>query len=168
MHITVYREGDHHVADWGQGPRRCAVGRGGVAKKMREGDGITPIGTWPLRHVYYRADRVAVPRCALPLSALAPDDGWCESPDDPDYNRMVKLPHRSSSESMWRTDPLYDIVLVVGYNDAPVFPGLGSAIFLHLARAGFSPTAGCVAMTLPDVLAALAQLAADDRLIVRG
>ena len=168
MHINVHRDGGNHVAEWGEGARRCAVGRGGIAKKVREGDGITPLGTWPLRHVLYRADRLTAPRCLLPVSVLAPDDGWCEQPDDPDYNRLVKLPHRSSSESMWRADALYDVVLVVGYNDAPVIPGLGSAIFVHLARAEFSPTAGCVAMALPDLLAALAQLTPDDRLIVRA
>ena len=168
MHITVSRAGDDHVAEWGEGGRRCAVGRGGIAKKVREGDGITPTGDWPLRRVLYRADRLTAPRCLLPVSALAPDDGWCEQPDDPDYNRLVKLPHPSSSESMWRADALYDVVLVVGYNDAPVIPGLGSAIFVHLVRAEFSPTAGCVAMALPDLLAALAQLTPDDRLIVRA
>jgi len=168
MHITVRHRGDAYVADWGKAPRRCAVGRGGIARKLREGDGITPVGSWPLRSVLYRADRLPAPSCVLAVSALAPDDGWCEAPDDPDYNRLIKLPHPSGSESMWRDDALYDVVLVVGYNDSPVVPGRGSAIFLHLARPGYSPTAGCVAMALPDVIEALAQLSCDDHLIVQA
>ena len=168
MDIVVKRRGEAEYADWGMGARRCAVGRGGIAKKLREGDGITPIGTWPLRRVLFRPDRLAVPVCALPVSPLSPQDGWCEAPDDADYNRLVRLPHRASTDSLWRQDHLYDVVVVVGYNDAPVIAGKGSAIFIHLARAEFTPTAGCVALALPDLLEALAQLRPDDRLVVAG
>ena len=154
--------------DWGAGARLCAVGSGGVALKQREGDGITPVGSWPLRRVLYRADRVVRPRCVLSVSPLQPHDGWCETPDDPDYNRLVRLPHPAAAESMWRDDHLYDVVVVVGYNDAPVVAGKGSAIFIHLARANFTPTAGCVALALPDLFEALAQLKTDDRLTVEG
>lgn len=166
--ITVRRANDGFVADWGKGARACAVGRGGVAEKQREGDGITPVGIWPLRNVLYRPDRLARPDTKLAVSALTPDDGWCEAPDDPDYNRMVRLPHRAAGDSLWREDALYDLVLVVGYNDAPVVPGRGSAIFLHVARENYGPTAGCVALTRGDLLEALAQLAPGDRLIVKA
>jgi L,D-peptidoglycan transpeptidase YkuD (ErfK/YbiS/YcfS/YnhG family) len=167
MDILVTRQGGTEYAEWDAGKRRCAVGRGGIAEKLREGDGVTPIGNWPLRQVFYRADRVARPHCVLPIASLSPDDGWCETPDDPDYNQLVRLPHRATAEMMWRDDHLYDVVAVVGYNDAPVIAGKGSAIFVHLARPDFTPTAGCVALALPDLLEALAQLKPDDRLIVR-
>jgi L,D-peptidoglycan transpeptidase YkuD (ErfK/YbiS/YcfS/YnhG family) len=144
--------------DWGAGPRRAAVGPGGIAVKTREGDGITPIGTFALRQVFYRADRIAMPDVKLPLRPLLPDEGWCDASGDPNYNRLVKLPYPASAEHMWREDHLYDLVAVVGYNDAPVAPGKGSAIFLHVASEKYSPTAGCVALALDDVLAALAQL----------
>jgi L,D-peptidoglycan transpeptidase YkuD (ErfK/YbiS/YcfS/YnhG family) len=108
------------------------------------------------------------PRCVLSVAPLQPHDGWCETPDDPDYNRLVRLPHPAAAETMWRDDHLYDVVVVVGYNDAPVVAGKGSAIFIHLARANFTPTAGCVALALPDLFEALAQLKTDDRLIVEG
>jgi L,D-peptidoglycan transpeptidase YkuD (ErfK/YbiS/YcfS/YnhG family) len=166
MDIRVKNQGEGHYAEWGAGARRCAVGRGGIAEKLREGDGVTPIGRWPLRRILYRADRVARPQCVLPVTSIGPHDGWCEAPDDPDYNRPVRLPHRATAEAMWRDDHLYDVVAVVGYNDAPVIAGRGSAIFLHLARAEFTPTAGCVALALPDLLDALTQLKPDDRLIV--
>jgi L,D-peptidoglycan transpeptidase YkuD (ErfK/YbiS/YcfS/YnhG family) len=166
MDLRVTNQGNNQYTDWGAGARRCSVGHGGIALKIREGDGITPVGAWPLRMVLYRPDRLAAPRCALPVAPLRPQDGWCDTPTDPDYNTLVRLPHSGSAESMWRDDHLYDIVVVVGYNDDPVIAGKGSAIFLHLARADFSPTAGCVALPLPDLLEALAQLAPNDRLIV--
>ena len=169
---SAYRAGQdlnqNVVADWGGGPRRCAIGRGGIGEKRREGDGITPVGIWPLRRVFYRSDRVGAPKSALPMTPLLPDQGWCEAPNDPDYNQLVRLPHRASAESMWREDALYDVVVVVGYNDAPVVLGAGSAIFMHVARPDFGPTEGCVAFALPDLLDALAQLRPHDRLIVEA
>jgi L,D-peptidoglycan transpeptidase YkuD (ErfK/YbiS/YcfS/YnhG family) len=168
MDLHVRTRSNAHFIEWGAGARRCAVGRAGLAQKQREGDGITPVGLWPLRRVLYRADRVVRPRCVLSVSPIAPHDGWCDAPDDPDYNRLVRLPHRASAEAMWREDHLYDVVVVVGYNDDPVIAGKGSAIFLHLARADFGATVGCVALALPDLFEALAQLRAQDRLIVEG
>jgi L,D-peptidoglycan transpeptidase YkuD (ErfK/YbiS/YcfS/YnhG family) len=153
--------------DWGAGARRAALGPGGIAVKRGEGDGITPQGTWPVREIFYRADRIAKPDVRLPLRAIAPDDGWCDAPDDPSYNRLVKLPYSASTETMWRDDQLYDLVAVLGYNDNPVVPGKGSAIFLHLARPDYAHTQGCVALKLDDALAALAQLRPDDRIVIR-
>ena len=166
MDIVVRREGNGYLADWGAGTRPCAVGRGGIAEKLREGDGITPQGAWPFRHVLYRPDRVSAPKTILSVRPMAPSDGWCETPGDPDYNRPVRLPHRSSAESMWREDALYDVVVVVGYNDVPVVPGRGSAIFLHVARPDYGPTEGCVALSRADLLDFLTQLKPGDRLIV--
>ena len=166
MDLRVTNRNNAQYTEWGAGPRRCAVGRAGIARKLREGDGVTPVGTWPFRRVLYRPDRMVPPRCVLPVSPLQPHDGWCDAPNDPDYNTLVRLPHRSSAETMWREDNLYDVVLVVGYNDAPVIADKGSAIFLHLARTDYAPTAGCVALALPDLLEALMQLTPSDRLIV--
>ena len=98
----------------------------------------------------------------MPLSGIAQDDGWCDAPGDPAYNRPVKLPYSASAERLWREDHLYDIIVVLGFNDDPVVAGKGSAIFLHLAKADYAPTAGCVALALDDMLAALAQLKPGD------
>lgn len=130
----------------------CALGRSGIAVTKREGDGATPAGTWPLRHVLYRPDRVVRPLTGLPIFGLAVDDGWCDSPDDPCYNRPVKLPYSASAEALWRDDHLYDLVVVIGYNDDPPVAGRGSAIFLHLATDDFGPTAGCLAVGRADML----------------
>jgi L,D-peptidoglycan transpeptidase YkuD (ErfK/YbiS/YcfS/YnhG family) len=92
---------------------------------------------------------------------MAPDDGWCDDPLHEDYNRPVRLPHPASAERLWREDHLYDLVVVLGYNDAPVVPGAGSAIFMHLASPEFSPTQGCVALA-PGDLAILLELARQD------
>jgi L,D-peptidoglycan transpeptidase YkuD (ErfK/YbiS/YcfS/YnhG family) len=98
---------------------------------------------------------VPVPHTALPREPIAPDDGWCDDPGHPDYNRRVRLPHPAHHEALWRSDGLYDLVGVLGWNDAPVERGRGSAIFLHVARPGLAPTEGCVALELADLQALL-------------
>lgn len=166
MDLVLKRDGAHHVLDWGAGPRRCAVGRGGVGEKRSEGDGITPAGNWPLRRVLYRADRMEAPKTVLPVVQIEEEDGWCDAPDDINYNRLVQLPYPSSAEPMWRQDGLYDVVAVVGFNDAPVVKGRGSAVFLHVAKGDFAPTEGCIALKCEDLVEALSQLKRGDRLRV--
>jgi len=149
--------------DWGAGLRRAAIGPGGIAVKGGEGDGITPRGTFPVREIFYRPDRISAPRTELPLRAIQNNDGWCDAPSDSNYNRPVKLPYPASAEHMWREDHLYDLVAVLGYNDDPVVPGKGSAIFMHLAKPDYSVTQGCVAMARDDLLAAIDQLKPGDQ-----
>ncbi|MCU0987171.1 MAG: hypothetical protein MUC89_19895 [Acetobacteraceae bacterium] len=143
-------------------PFACALGRAGIvpANAKREGDGGTPTGLLPLRRLLFRADRLSRPPSAVLAAPLAPDDGWCDDATDPAYNRPVRLPFAPSHERLWREDAVYDVIGVLGWNDAPVVPGRGSAIFLHLARPGLAPTEGCVALALPDLLAILPGLAA--------
>ena len=133
---------------------RCALGKGGVipAADKREGDGCSPLGVWPIRRVLYRPDRTPAPQSRLPVQAIRPIDGWCDASGDPNYNRPVTLPYPASAEQMWREDKVYDFVLVLGHNDDPVIPLMGSAIFLHVARPNFEPTEGCVALQAWDVL----------------
>lgn len=136
---------------------RCALGKGGVRTEKEEGDGATPAGLLPLRRVFYRADHVPPPRCALPVEPTAPSDGWCDDTGHQDYNRYVHLPHDARHEELWRQDDVYDIVTVLGWNDAPVVKRRGSAIFLHIARRDYAPTEGCVALALPDLTRLLAE-----------
>lgn len=137
---------------------RCALGRGGVrpGPEKREGDGATPAGRLPLRRVLYRADRGPPPRCALPVEPIAPADGWCDDPAHPLYNRPVTRPFDASHEALWREDGIYDVIGVLGWNDAPVERGRGSAIFLHVARPGLPPTEGCVALAPGELRRVLA------------
>jgi L,D-peptidoglycan transpeptidase YkuD (ErfK/YbiS/YcfS/YnhG family) len=146
--------GDSSLA-WAQlGERRwrCVLGAGGVREDKVEGDGATPAGDYPLRRLYFRNDRLVLPKVALPARPIAEHDGWCDDPRSPAYNRLVRVPNEWSHEKMWREDGLYDLVVVVGYNDDPPEGEWGSAIFLHVARDDYSPTRGCVAFARNDLL----------------
>ena len=146
--------------------RRVALGRSGIRALKREGDGGTPLGRLPIRELLYRADRVTRPRTALPVRVIREHDGWCEDPADRNYNRLVKLSPRSSVDRLRRTDHLYDLVLILGYNDRPRVRGKGSAIFVHLARPGYAPTAGCIALSRRDLSALLAQIRPGSSIVV--
>ena len=127
---------------------RCAIGRSGAAAfgDKREGDGATPLGRWPLLGALLRPDRTDAPATALPWRWLRPDDGWSDDPADPCYNRPVSHPHPFGAERLWRDDHVYDVIIILGHNVAPVAAGAGSAIFWHVARPDFAPTEGCVAI----------------------
>jgi L,D-peptidoglycan transpeptidase YkuD (ErfK/YbiS/YcfS/YnhG family) len=147
------------------------VGRSGILSSKREGDGGTPAGIFSLREVRYRADRLAAPPVTgLPLITTLARDGWCDDPADSNYNRCVTLPYMASAEVLWRADHLYDVLAVIGYNDAPPVPGAGSAIFLHVMRqqAGVGlPTAGCVSLARADLLTVLARCGAQSTIHIR-
>ena len=153
---------------WGDRALRCAVGRGGLTRHKREGDGASPTGRMALSRLYYRPDREPRPRTGLPVTALRPGDGWCDDPAHPDYNRAVRLPHPAHCETLWREDGVYDLVVELGFNDRPVIAGAGSAIFLHLARTDFSPTEGCVALARPGLARILSAARPGDHLVVGG
>jgi L,D-peptidoglycan transpeptidase YkuD (ErfK/YbiS/YcfS/YnhG family) len=144
------------ILTFGTETYRVALGRGGMRADKREGDGATPMGLLPLRKILYRPDRCAAPVCAVPVEAISPQDGWCDDPDHRAYNQRVHLPIGASAEALWRDDAIYDIIGVLGWNDAPIQPDLGSAIFLHLARDDFAPTEGCVALARDNLLRILA------------
>ncbi|SMF09245.1 L,D-peptidoglycan transpeptidase YkuD, ErfK/YbiS/YcfS/YnhG family [Tistlia consotensis] len=162
-------DGGRWQACWNGRRFRCAVGRGGLiaAATKREGDGATPLGRWPLRRLLYRPDRER-PDAAwrLPSLAIAPGDGWCDDPGHPDYNRAVALPFPAGHERLWRDDSLYDLVVVLGHNDSPPEPGLGSAIFLHCARPDWRPTEGCVALAPEDLRSLLREVGPEDAVLV--
>jgi L,D-peptidoglycan transpeptidase YkuD (ErfK/YbiS/YcfS/YnhG family) len=146
---------------WKDKEFKCALGRYGVLVDKKEGDGGTPVGCFPLRRVYYRSDRLEKPETMLPITALTSNDGWCDDLKDANYNKFVKLPYSASYENLWREDNLYDVIIILGYNDNPPVPGKGSAIFMHVARPSYSPTAGCIALSLPDLLKLLKELNTD-------
>ena len=131
---------------------RCTVGEGGVREDKVEGDAATPAGEYPLRRLYFRNDRLVLPKVRLPARPISEHDGWCDDPQSPTYNRLVHVPNDWSAEKMWREDGLYDLVVVVGYNDDPPEGEWGSAIFLHVAREDYAPTKGCVAFSQVDLL----------------
>ena len=161
--ITVSPDG---WLSWGGHHIRAALGRSGVTLDKHEGDGATPAGTFALRNLLYRADRLVCPETRLSCAPIAEGTGWSDDPADPHYNRPVTLPHAFGYERLWREDGLYDLIVPLGYNDAPPIAGLGSAIFLHVAKPGYLPTEGCVALDLPDLLALLPECGQETRLTV--
>jgi len=137
---------------WKNKEYKCSLGKSGVSKNKIEGDQTIPEGCFYLREVFFRPDKIKNLETALPTKMLNLDDGWCDDPKDKNYNKFVKLPYPASAEKLWREDYLYDIIVVLDYNDGPIIPGKGSAIFMHIARESYSPTDGCVALALPDLL----------------
>ena len=143
----------------------CSIGRAGAlpAADKREGDGATPLGVWPIRTALFRRDRAVPPAgMMLPWRWIGAADGWSDDPADPSYNRPVWHPHRFSAERLVREDGLYDVIVVLGHNDAPVVAGAGSAIFLHCWRDA-APTEGCVAVEKGALLDLLPGLKAGDQ-----
>jgi L,D-peptidoglycan transpeptidase YkuD (ErfK/YbiS/YcfS/YnhG family) len=144
----------------------CVFGTGGLidAAAKREGDKASPIGIWPVRRALYRADRITAPQTALILDPIEPTDGWCDAPDDPAYNRPVRKPYGASHETLQREDGLYDLVIVLGHNDDPPKPELGSAIFLHCMAQDGKGTAGCLAIRRAELIKLAEQLQPGDRI----
>jgi L,D-peptidoglycan transpeptidase YkuD (ErfK/YbiS/YcfS/YnhG family) len=143
-----------------------ALGRGGIKANKREGDGGTPQGTfYPLR-LWWRPDRHPRPRTLLPVRAITPADGWCEDPADRHYNRHIRLDRSKGGDRLRREDHLYDFIIEIDQNTRPRIAGRGSAVFLHLARPQFAPTAGCVAMTKPAMLHLLSRIGPRTKIVI--
>lgn len=141
-----------------------ALGRSGIRFDKREGDGRTPAGIWRVVRLLYRSDHGPRPATRLPARAIRPDDGWCDDPADRRYNRPVRLPLAASHERLRRDDRLYDLVVVIDHNLCPRVKGRGSAVFIHVARPGLTPTEGCVALALPDLRRLVARLRPGSRI----
>ena len=144
---------------YGQTKVRCSIGKGGAksAQEKREGDGASPFGVWPIRAILWREDRGPKPASGFEATAIQPHDGWCDAAEDPNYNRPITHPYPASAEHLWREDGLYNIIVVLGHNDDPVVPAMGSAIFMHCASEDYRPTEGCVALAEADLRELLKQ-----------
>ncbi len=144
----------------------CALGRDGVGKKHAEGHGISPIGTYALGRVWWRADRLKRPETHLLTFEITENTGWCDDPDHEDYNRLIALPHPARHERLWREDNAYDVVVEVAYNADPIEPGKGSAIFIHVAQPGLTQTEGCIALDIQNLLDVLRGTDETTRLVI--
>jgi L,D-peptidoglycan transpeptidase YkuD (ErfK/YbiS/YcfS/YnhG family) len=143
-----------------------ALGRGGVLANKREGDGATPRGTYRPLRLWWRADRHPRPRTRLPVRPIRPEDAWCEDPLDRHYNQPIRLVRDQPGDRLTREDHLYDFIVEIDHNAAPRIAGRGSAVFLHLARYNFSPTAGCVSMTKGSMLRLLRRMDRHTRITI--
>jgi L,D-peptidoglycan transpeptidase YkuD (ErfK/YbiS/YcfS/YnhG family) len=143
-----------------------ALGRGGIIANKREGDGGTPKGTFRPLRLWWRADRNPRPLTFLPIRAIRPEDAWCEDPSSRHYNRPIKLGRDRTGDRLKREDHLYDFIVEIDHNTSPRIAGLGSAVFLHLARENFAPTAGCVSMSKSAMLRVLRQLGPQTKIVI--
>lgn len=144
----------------------CAIGRNGARHNKHEGDGTTPLGIFSIRRLWIRPDRVSPPATNFKIRLIREHCAWSDDPNDPDYNRYVCRPHPYHSETLYRTDHIYDIFFELGINDSPPQPGGGSALFLHLAPAEtaqqkLTPTEGCIALRRADMMQLIAHLTPD-------
>lgn len=144
-----------------------ALGRSGIRADKREGDGGTPRGIFHPLRVWWRADRMARPRTLLPLRPIRPDDAWSEDPADRNYNRPVRRPPGQPGDRLTRDDDLYDLFIEIDHNTRPRAARRGSAVFIHVARRGFLPTAGCVALKKKDLARLLTQLGPKTQVVIR-
>jgi L,D-peptidoglycan transpeptidase YkuD (ErfK/YbiS/YcfS/YnhG family) len=146
---------------------QVALGRGGILASKFEGDGATPRGRFRLLRLWWRADRSPRPRTQLPVRAIRPDDGWCEDPNDRRYNRPIRLAEGAPGDRLRRDDHLYDFIVEIDHNTRPRVRNRGSAVFIHVARPGFAPTAGCMAMKAADLVRLLPDLSRNGSIVVR-
>ena len=162
MHIFVknnyLRYGDYKV--------KCAVGKRGIGLKKKEGDLITPRGTFKIKALFYRKDRVKKLKTIILKKIITKKIGWCDDPSSAMYNKLISYPFKFSSEKLHRSDNIYDIVLVLNFNMSPAKKNKGSAIFLHIASKNYSPTRGCLAINKSDLLKILPQINKKTKLII--
>ena len=131
---------------------RCASGKGGIKKKVKEGDNITPKGIFKIIKIYYRPDKINKIITSIKKIKIKKNMGWCDDPSSSYYNKQVKLPSKYNHERLYRKDNLYDLILVLNYNTDPIIKNKGSAIFLHIAKKKYQPTKGCVALKKQDLI----------------
>jgi L,D-peptidoglycan transpeptidase YkuD (ErfK/YbiS/YcfS/YnhG family) len=143
-----------------------ALGRGGILANKREGDGATPRGRFRLTRLWWRPDRGPRPATLLPARRITPNDAWCEDPADRHYNQPIRLTPGSPGDRLRRDDHLYDFIIEIDHNTRPRIAGHGSAVFIHVARPGLAPTAGCVALPKARLKILLGRLGPGTQIIV--
>jgi L,D-peptidoglycan transpeptidase YkuD (ErfK/YbiS/YcfS/YnhG family) len=143
-----------------------ALGRGGIKASKREGDGATPAGCFHPVRLWWRQDRLPRPRTLLPMRGIGPDDAWCEDPSDRRYNRPFRRSANEPGDRLRRDDSLYDLIIEIDHNRRPRMAGRGSAVFIHVARDRFAPTAGCVGLRRHELLQLLRWLSQKSRIII--
>ncbi|HXW48877.1 MAG TPA: L,D-transpeptidase family protein [Xanthobacteraceae bacterium] len=169
--IHVRRRPNRHDQGWlaaGNRAFQVATGRSGIKASKREGDGATPSGRFHPVQLWWRADRLIRPRVLLPVRRIGPNDSWCEDPRDRRYNRAFRRSANEPGDRLRRTDGLYDLIVEIDHNSRPRVAGLGSAVFIHVARPGFAPTAGCIALTRKELLQLLSRLSRKTRIVVHS
>ena len=137
---------------------KCALGKAGIGKKKREGDNITPTGTFKIVKIYYRSDRIKKIYSKFKAIEITKNMGWCDDPNSKYYNQLINLPSRYGHEKLFKVKNIYDIIVVLNYNMKPIIKNKGSAIFIHIAKKNYLPTQGCIALKKNDLLKLLSKI----------
>ena len=130
---------------------RCALGKAGIKNKTKEGDNITPKGTYKAIKLFYRTDKISKIKTILKKFKIKKNMGWCDDPRSKFYNKEIKLPSLYSHEKLYRKDNIYDLVVVLNYNFKPIIKNKGSAIFIHVTNK-YKSTQGCIALKKEDLI----------------
>ncbi len=131
---------------------KCAIGKKGIGRKQKEGDQITPRGTFRVKDILYRKDKINYLRSVIKKTQIKKNMGWCDDPKSKDYNKLIKYPFNYKSEKLYRSNNIYDIILVLDFNINPIKKNKGSAIFIHISNNKYSPTQGCIAIKKKELL----------------
>jgi L,D-peptidoglycan transpeptidase YkuD (ErfK/YbiS/YcfS/YnhG family) len=137
---------------------KCALGKRGIGNKRREGDFITPKGKFKIKYILYRKDRIKRIQSKIKKIIIKKNMGWCNDPLSKDYNKLIKIPSEYNYEKLYKKDNVYDIILVLNYNMNPVVKNKGSAIFIHVTKANYKKTEGCVAIKKIHLLKIIKEL----------
>ena len=143
---------------------RCALGKAGIKEKKFEGDNITPRGTYRIIKVFYRSDRIKNLTARITKIKIKKNMGWCDDFKSKDYNKLIKIPFKYSYEKLFRTDHIYDVVILINYNYKPIIRNKGSAIFLHIAKNNYQKTAGCIALKKQHLLKILSNIKKNEKI----
>ena len=145
---------------------KCALGGAGIRNKKKEGDNITPKGTYKIIKIYYRKDRLKKLHSKFTLTEITKSMGWCDDPKSRKYNHPIKLPTKYSHENLYRRENIYDLILVLNYNVKPTIKNKGSAIFIHVAKKNYKKTAGCIALKKADLVLLVKEINKNTKVII--
>ena len=148
MHIYIYNK----FISYNNYKAKCAIGKRGINIKKKEGDLITPKGSFKIKEIFYREDRVKNLKSRLKKTAIKDDMGWCNDPSSNKYNKLIRFPFKYSAEKLYKRENIYDIILVLNFNMNPIKKNKGSAIFIHVAKKSFQPTQGCIALNKSELI----------------
>ena len=144
---------------------KCCIGKNGLTKFKKEGDGKTPKGIFKIEHLYFRKDRIKKPLTKLKCIEIKRNMGWCDDVKNKKYNKLIKINKNCSHEKLFRKDKKYDLLIPIKYNFNKIIPGKGSCIFIHLTS-DYKPTAGCIALKKKDLLILLKLINKNSKIII--
>ncbi|MBH87596.1 MAG: transpeptidase [Pelagibacterales bacterium] len=155
----------HKILHYNKKDYKCSIGLNGFTRNKIEGDKKTPIGTYNFGNLFIRTDRVKNLNTKFKLIEIKKGMAWSNNPNELNYNQLIKVKY-NHEESFFRSDNIYDILLVINYNINPTIPFKGSAIFMHVSLDTYKPTAGCIGIKLNDFIEILESLEPNEKITI--